>query len=226
MAVDLAKKHGTRLHVLHITSAKELGLFEPGFGDKRITAEACAHHLYFSDADYAEKGGLIKCNPAIKTADDRAALRQALSDGRIDLIGTDHAPHTLEEKGQPSYFKVPSGLPLVQHAVPMVLELVQDNLLSMERAVDLMCHAPARLFQVRKRGYLREGYWADLVLVDMNATDTVSRTDVLYKCGWSPLEGRTLRSRIQKTWVNGELIYDHGQFVGLASGHRLEFDRN
>ena len=221
-AVDLAKRHGSRLHVLHLTTAKEMALFEAGSSrDKRITAEACVHHLFYSEVDYEEKGSFIKCNPAIKTAKDRAALRQALTDGRLDLIGTDHAPHTLEEKLQPSYFKAPAGLPLVQHAVPMVMELVQDGVLSMEAAVDKMCHAPADLFAVKERGYLREGYWADLVLLDMESELEVRREDILYKCGWSPLEGRVMRSRILKTFVNGELKYDNGSFLGEAGGQRL-----
>ena len=226
-AVELAKKQGTRLHVLHLTTARELALFTEGPGeDKQITAEACVHHLFFDESDYAEKGSFIKCNPAIKTRKDRDALRQALVDGKLDLIGTDHAPHTLDEKQQTSYFKTPAGLPLVQHAVPMVLELVNQGIMPLELAVEKMCHAPARMFQVKERGFLREGYWADLLLVDLDSPHTVKREDVLYKCGWSPLEGNSLSSRVLKTLVNGELKYDEGRFVGGPGGQRLLFDRS
>jgi dihydroorotase len=223
--VGLAKKHGSRLHVLHLTTAKELELFEPGPPDgKRITAEACVHHLYFSDADYEARGSLIKCNPAVKTAEDRAALRQALVDGRLDLIGTDHAPHTLEEKAN-SYFKAPAGLPLVQHALQMALELAHDGVMDVAQVVEKTAHAPARMFNIVERGYLREGWFADLVLVDMDRPQTVRREDVLYKCGWSPLEGDTLRSTISHTFVNGRLCYADGQVQGGPMGKRLAFDR-
>jgi len=227
MAVDLARRHGTRLHVLHLTTARELALFETGpISGKRITAEACVHHLYFSDADYAQRGSLIKCNPAIKTAADRAALRAALAEDRLDVIATDHAPHTLDEKGDPSYFKAPAGLPLVQHALAMALELVHDGDLSLGQLVQKVCHGPAELFGLRERGFLREGYWADLVLVDLARTQRVSRDQVLYKCGWSPLEGDTLRSSIVATVVNGELKYRDGEFFGGPGGRRLEFVRS
>ena len=226
MAVELAKRHGTRLHVLHLTTAREMALFEPGpVKGKRITAEACVHHLYFSDADYEQRDTLIKCNPAIKTAEDRAALRKALAEDRIDVIATDHAPHTWEEKHNPSYFKAPAGLPLVQHALCMALELVHDGDLGIEQLVRKTAHAPADLFGIGERGYLREGYWADLALVDMHKPQTVVREDVLYKCGWSPLEGDTLRSSVQMTFVNGELKYDRGRFLGGANGRRLVFER-
>ena len=225
-AVELAQRHGTRLHVLHLTTAKELQLFQAGpAADKQISAEACVHHLFFDDEDYAEKGSFIKCNPAIKTRRDRLALQQALVADRLDLIGTDHAPHTLEEKQQSSYFKAPAGLPLVQHAVPMVLEMVHEQVMSLQQAVNKMCHAPAEIFKVHERGYLREGYFADLVLLDLQQRQTVTREDVLYKCGWSPLEGRTLHSSISQTFVNGELKYDNGQFIGTANGERLKFNR-
>lgn len=225
-AVELAQRHGTRLHVLHLTTAKELQLFQVGPATaKQITTEACVHHLYFDDQDYAEKDSFIKCNPAIKTRRDKLALQQALVADQLDLIGTDHAPHTLEEKQQPSYFKAPAGLPLVQHAVSMVLELVHDGVMSLEQAVGKMCHAPAEIFKVQERGYLREGYYADLVLLDLQQAQTVTRDEVLYKCGWSPLEGRTLRSSIKQTFVNGELKYDSGQFIGEANGQRLKFNR-
>ena len=224
MAVDLAKRHDTRLHVLHITTARELDLFETGSGDKRITAEACVHHLYFDDSDYEEKGSYIKCNPAVKRAADKRGIRQALRDGRIDLIGTDHAPHTLEEKAN-SYFRAPAGLPLVQHALPMALELYHDGDLTLEQVVEKTAHSPARLFDIAERGYLREGYWADLALVDLDANDEVRREDVLYKCGWSPLEGRSLRSKIAATFVNGEQVYD-GRIPSEATpGRRLVFQR-
>ncbi|MEO5343617.1 MAG: dihydroorotase [Gammaproteobacteria bacterium SHHR-1] len=224
LAVELARRHDTRLHVLHITTARELAHFSPGQGDKRITAEACVHHLYFDEGDYAELGGLIKCNPAIKTRADRDGLRQALIDGRIDLIGTDHAPHTLAEKAG-SYFNCPAGLPLVQHALPMALELYHDGLIALELLLDKLTHSPARLFDLAERGYLREGYWADLALVDLNAEDRVERERLLYKCGWSPLEGRRLRSRIAATWVNGLQVYDGEQVAQQANGQRLKFQR-
>jgi dihydroorotase len=226
MAVDLARRPGTRLHVLHLTTARELALFDAGpIGGKRITAEACVHHLYFSEADYAQRGNFIKCNPAIKRVEDRDALRAALAEDRLDVIATDHAPHTLEEKQESSYFKVPAGLPLVQHALAMALELVHDGILSLPQLVHKVSHGPAELFNVRERGYLREGYWADLTLVDMQTPQRIERADVLYKCGWSPLEGDTLRSRVTATVVNGELKYRDGEFFGGASGVRLEFDR-
>ena len=226
-AVGLARRHATRLHVLHLTTAREMALFETGqIADKRITAEACVHHLYFSDADYEQRGALIKCNPAIKTAADRDGLRAALAEDRLDVIATDHAPHTLDEKNDPSYFKAPAGLPLVQHALAMALELVHDGVLSLPRLVHKVSHGPAELFHVRERGYLREGYWADLVLVDMDAPQSIRREDVLYKCGWSPLEGDTLRTSIVATVVNGELKYRDGEFFGTAGGMRLEFERS
>ncbi|MCB1800983.1 MAG: dihydroorotase [Gammaproteobacteria bacterium] len=226
-AVDLARRFATRLHVLHLTTARELALFEAGpIPGKRITAEACVHHLYFSEADYEQRGTLIKCNPAIKTLADRDALRLALAEDRLDVIATDHAPHTLEEKSAASYFKAPAGLPLVQHALQMALELVHDGVVPLTQLVHKVTHGPAQLFNVRERGYLREGYWADLVLVDMEHSQLVRRSDVLYKCGWSPLEGDTLRSTIVATVVNGELKYREGEFFGAASGRRLEFERH
>jgi dihydroorotase len=223
--VELARRHGTRLHVLHLTTARELALFEAGDrADKRITAEACVHHLFFDETDYEEKGSLIKCNPAIKTAVGRVALRQALADGLLDVIGTDHAPHTLEEKGG-NYFKAPAGLPLAQHALAMALELYHDGVLILPQVVDKCAHSPARLFGVRERGYLREGYRADLVLVDLDARHTVTRGEILYKCGWSPLEGRTLRSRVNATFVNGVSVFRGNAVEGSAAGMRLEFER-
>ena len=225
-AVDLARRHGTRLHVLHLTTARELALFAPGpIGDKQITSEACVHHLYFSEADYERRGSFIKCNPAIKRAEDRAALRRALAEDRLDVIATDHAPHTLEEKQDTSYFNTPAGLPLVQHALAMALELVHDGDLSLPRLVHKVSHGPAELFRVHERGYLREGYWADLTLVDLDAPQRIERSQVLYKCGWSPLEGDVLRSRVRATVVNGELKYRDGEFFGDAGGMRLAFHR-
>ena len=225
-AVDLARRHGTRLHVLHLTTARELALFAPGpIGGKQITSEACVHHLYFSEADYERRGSFIKCNPAIKRAEDRAALRRALAEDRLDVIATDHAPHTLEEKRDTSYFDTPAGLPLVQHALAMALELVHDGDLSLPRLVHKVSHGPAELFRVHERGYLREGYWADLTLVDLDAPQRIERSQVLYKCGWSPLEGDVLRSRVRATVVNGELKYRDGKFFGEAGGMRLAFDR-
>ena len=224
-AVDLAKRSGARLHVLHLTTAKEMELFEPGpLDDKQITAEACVHHLYFDESSYDLKDSFIKCNPAIKSATDKEAIRKALVENRIDVIGTDHAPHTLEEK-LGTYFNAPAGLPLVQWAVPMALELYHDGMISLEQLVEKTSHGPARLFNIGDRGYLREGYWADLVLMDLDSPYRVERDDVLYKCGWSPLEGERLRSRVLTTFVNGEQAYHDGQVNDAVCGRRLEFDR-
>ncbi|HRQ85567.1 MAG TPA: dihydroorotase [Flavobacteriales bacterium] len=224
-AVALAKQHGTRLHVLHISTAKELDLFTSGpLEGKRITAESCVHHLWFTDVDYASKGPFIKWNPAVKTKADRDAIRQAVKDGRIDVVATDHAPHTWEEKQQP-YAKCPSGGPLVQHALPAMLELMHQGVFTMEEVVEKMCHAPARLFQVKDRGFVREGHHADLVLVDLNDPWTVAKENLLYKCGWSPLEGQAFRSRALRTWVNGNLAYANGQVDRSIRGMRALFDR-
>ncbi|MBP6392348.1 MAG: dihydroorotase [Flavobacteriales bacterium] len=225
MAVALAKEHGTRLHVLHISTAGELDLFTPGpLENKRITAEACVHHLWFTDADYATKGALLKWNPAVKRATDRDALRQAVRDGRIDVVATDHAPHTLEEKARP-YAQCPSGGPLVQHSLVAMLELARQGQFTVEEVVEKMCHAPARMFQVERRGYLREGYQADAVLVDPNAPWTVDRTNVISKCRWSPFEGQQFHTRVLRTWVNGQLAYANGQVNDRVRGERLSFDR-
>lgn len=225
LALDLAREHDSRLHVLHLTTAREVELFSKGsVSRKRITAEACVHHLYFDDHDYQEKGTLIKCNPAIKTCNDREALITALKEDRIDVIGTDHAPHTLVEKNN-SYFKAPSGLPLVQHALPAALELFHDGHLSLETIVEKTSHAVACLFQIKDRGYIREGYWADLVLVDLDKPFDVGRDEVLYKCGWSPFEGKRFRSRIETTLVSGQLAYHQGIFDDKVRGRRLEFER-
>lgn len=226
MAIALARRHGTRLHVLHLTTARELEQFEAGPLDgKQITAEACVHHLYFDESDYENRGSFIKCNPAIKTRADRDAIRRALVENRIDVIGTDHAPHTLDEKLVDSYFKSPAGLPLVQWAMPMVLELYHDKLISLEQLVEKTSHGPARLFNIVERGYLREGYWADLVLMDLSSPYRVERADTLYKCGWSPLEGDRLRSRVVATIVNGRMAYHDGKVNDAVLGQRLDFDR-
>ncbi|MCC6838767.1 MAG: dihydroorotase [Flavobacteriales bacterium] len=224
-AVKLAKEHGTRLHVLHISTAKELELFAPGpLEGKRITAEACVHHLWFTDADHAAKGAFIKWNPAVKTQADRDAIRQAVKDGRIDVVATDHAPHTLDEKALP-YAQCPSGGPLVQHALPAMLELMHQGVFTLEEVVEKMSHAPARLFQVKDRGFIREGYHADLVLVDLDASWTVAKETLLYKCGWSPFEGQTFRSRVLRTWVNGNMVYADGQVDRSVRGMRTLFNR-
>ena len=224
-AVELARKFGTRLHVLHITTAKELALFEPGaMPGKQITAEACVHHLWFSEADYDRLGTQIKCNPAIKRQADRDALIQAITEGRIDIIATDHAPHTWEEK-QGSYFKAPAGLPLVQHALPSLLDHVHAGRMSLQTLVQKACHNPADAYNVKERGYLREGYFADLVLVDLQATQLVDKASLLYKCGWSPFEGHRFNSQIMTTWVNGQIAWDQGQLCGEPLGQRLRFNR-
>jgi dihydroorotase len=225
LAIDLARRHGTRLHVLHISTADELALFTPGPLDgKRITAETCVHFLHFSEADYATKGNLIKCNPAIKTAADRAAIIDALRDGRIDVLATDHAPHTLEEKNQP-YEKAPSGLPLVQFVLQCALERWFDGELPLELIVERSAHAPAKLFNVSERGFIREGYWADLTLIDTAAPQTVTRESVISKCGWSPFEGTTFRSSVAATWVNGHLAWNDGRLDDTQLGRRLDFAR-
>ena len=231
LAVSLAKKHGTRLHVLHISTADELALFqsgplldENGRLRKRITAETCIHFLRFSREDYATRGNFIKCNPAIKDASDRDALIAALANDVIDVLATDHAPHTLEEKQQP-YLTAPSGLPLVQEALVAALELVHEGHLGVTQVVQKFAHAPAQLFDVAQRGFLREGYFADLVLVDQFTPYTVERTNVLSKCGWSPFEGTRFSSRIAATFVNGELVWDGQRVIGEANGQRLEFAR-
>jgi dihydroorotase len=225
-AVELARRHGARLHVLHITTAKEIGLFSnaPLLG-KRITAEACVHHLWFAEEDYATLGHKIKCNPAIKTKEDRAAIRAAVVSGVIDVIATDHAPHTSEEKAQ-KYFKAPSGLPLVQHSLLILLDLVKQGVFTLETAVQRACHAPAILFGVEKRGFIREGYYADLVVVDPQKTYTVSAQNLLYQCVWSPLEGHTFTHGIHQTFVNGVSVYENGKVNDASRGMRLTFNGN
>jgi len=223
LAVKMAKKFNTRLHVLHISTEKEIALFDNSIPleKKMITAEACIHHLWFSDEDYAEKGNLIKWNPAVKKASDRAAIFQAVLDNKIDVIATDHAPHTLEEKQQ-SYFNAPSGGPLVQHALQAMLEKMEQGMISIERIVEKMAHAPAILFHIEKRGFIREGYFADLVVVDKKQT-TVTRDSLLYKCGWSPFEGTTFSYTIDKTFVNGNLVYADGKISSSVFGQRMLF---
>jgi dihydroorotase len=225
-AIELAKKTGARLHIFHLSTEKETHLFRNDIPleEKQITAEVCVHHLWFSDKDYEEKGTHIKWNPAVKTADDRDGLWKALLDDRIDIIATDHAPHTLEEKDN-VYTKAPSGGPLVQHAVLAILEKVNDNVLTIEKAVEKMCHNPAKIFSVEKRGFIKEGYYADLVLVDPNTSQTVTKENVLYKCGWSPFEGVEFSSTITHTFVNGNLIYNNGTFNDEIKGERLLFNR-
>ena len=229
LALELARRHDTRLHVLHISTADELALFEHGplvradGSRKRITAETCIHFLRFDRSDYARLGNLIKCNPAIKDPADREALIEALCNDAIDVLATDHAPHTWEEKQRP-YAQAPSGLPLVQYALLAALELVHEGRLDTARVVQKVSHAPAQLFDVAERGFLREGYFADLVLID-DTLLTVRREDVLSKCGWSPFEGMTFRSRIASTWVNGRQVWDGTNLVGTPQGQRLRFAR-
>lgn len=229
MAVELAEKSNTRLHILHISTAKEVGLFRNDIPstEKRITAEACIHHLWFTDADYASKGTHIKWNPAVKTAEDREAIRAGILNGRIDVVATDHAPHTAEEKSG-SYFQAPSGGPLVQHALPAMLEMVHQGVLPVEEVVNLMAHRVADLFDITDRGYIRAGHKADLVLVDPNDPWKVTKSNILYKCGWSPFEGSAFKSRIRGTWVNGVQVYNGERILtehGNHAGERLAFNR-
>ena len=226
LAVGLAKKFNTRLHILHISTAIETSLFDNSIPleKKRITSEACIHHLWFSDADYAKKGNWIKWNPAIKTAADRDEIFKAVLDDRIDVIATDHAPHTIEEKSQ-SYSKAPSGGPLVQHALIAMLEFYKQGKISLEKIVEKMAHRPAICFQIENRGFIREGYWADLVLVDLNKRQTVSKSNLLYKCGWSPFEGQTFGSTVVSTIVSGNLVYENGKLIDGIFGKRMVFNR-
>lgn len=225
MAVRLAKKHGTRLHILHISTAKELELFDNSIPleQKKITAEACIHHLWFSEEQYSEKGNFIKWNPAVKKATDRDAIFQGVLDNKIDVIATDHAPHTLEEKNN-SYFNAPSGGPLVQHALLAMLEKVKEGKISIERVVEKMAHAPAILFNIVDRGYIREGYFADLVIID-EVKSEVTKASILYKCGWSPFEGVTFSNSIHSTLVNGEFVFNKGKVIEGTNGSRLLFNR-
>lgn len=224
-AVGLAKKYGTRLHILHISTAKELELFDntKPLEKKHITAEACIHHLWFTEEDYEANGAYIKWNPAVKKKSDRDAIFQAVLDNKIDVIATDHAPHTIEEKEQ-SYFKAPSGGPLVQHALLAMLEKVEQGLISIERVVEKMSHAPAILFRIEDRGFIREGYHADLVIVDTETETTVTKNNLLYKCGWSPFDGYTFSNSIHSTYVNGRKVYEKGEIFEVGSGDRLLFN--
>lgn len=225
-AVELAQKNNTRLHILHISTGKETNLFsnkEP-LGEKRITSEACIHHLWFSDADYEEKGTFIKWNPAVKTAEDRSEIWKALLDNRIDVIATDHAPHTLEEKQNP-YINAPSGGPLIQHTLNAMLDFYHEGKITLERIVEKMCHAPAKCFDVAERGYIREGYFADLVLVDLEKPWTVESENILAKCGWSPFDGHSFKSSVTHTFVSGHLAYQDGDLDDSKLGQRLLFDR-
>jgi dihydroorotase len=226
LAVELAGKHNSRLHILHVSTRQELALLEnltPRY-NKRITAEVCIHHLLFNAGDYKRLGNFIKWNPSVKEEEDRIALMEALKDGRIDIVATDHSPHTLEEKKKP-YLKAPSGGPLVQHSLVTMLEFSLQGIISPEQVVDRMCHAPADIFGIERRGYIREGYYADLVLVDMNNNWTICHDNILYKCKWSPLEGKTFHSKVTHTFVNGNLVYENGLFHDTPSGMRLRFNR-
>ena len=225
-AISLAKKTGARLHIFHVSTAVETELFtnEIPLTEKQITAEVCVHHLWFDDSDYDKKGTLIKWNPAVKTAKDKEGLWKALLDDRLDIVATDHAPHTLEEKNQ-VYTKAPSGGPLVQHALQAMLEAVKNKKITIEKMVEKMCHNPAKIFKIDKRGFIRKGFFADLVLVDLNREDKVTKSNILYKCGWSPFEGIVFSSKITHTIINGNLIYNEGVFDDKIKGKRLIFKR-
>ncbi|GEM65545.1 dihydroorotase [Sphingobacterium faecium NBRC 15299] len=225
-AVELAKKNNTRLHILHISTAKEIALFRNDIplAEKLITTEACIHHMWFSDADYAAKGNFIKWNPAVKTANDRDEIVKAVLDGHIDVIATDHAPHTIAEKSQ-AYSAAPSGGPLVQHALQALLDMYHDGKMTLEQIVQKSAHNTAICFQIEERGFIREGYWADLVLVDLNKPYTVTKSNILSKCGWSPFEDHTFKSSIEHTIVSGKLAYSKGSLIEYGSGKRLLFNR-
>lgn len=226
LAVELALKHKTRLHILHLSTEKELSLFDNSvpLEQKQITAEVCVHHLWFCDNDYEEFGTRIKWNPSIKKASDRDALLKGLLENKLDVIATDHAPHTIEEKSN-TYFNAPSGGPLVQHSLPAMIELYHSGKISLEKIVEKMCHAPAILFKVDRRGFIREGFYADLVLIDLNKDTLVEKQNILYKCGWSPFEGKKFKSSIIQTYVNGNLVYDNGTFYEDNMGIALSFNR-
>ncbi|MFT5512369.1 MAG: dihydroorotase [Bacteroidia bacterium] len=225
-AAQLANKYGTRIHILHISTADEIALFEKGddFKTKNITSEVCVHHLSFNASQYDEKGSLIKCNPAIKSEADQDALWVALNEGKFDVIATDHAPHTWDEKQQ-KYLKAPSGLPLVQHSLQLMLEHAKNGKIEIEEVVNRMCHKPAELFEIDKRGFIEAGQWADVVVVDPNKPYTISKDNILYKCGWSPLEGTTFSHSIRQTLVSGHLAFDNGNFDESKKGERLLFNR-
>ncbi len=224
MAVALAQKHGTRLHILHLSSSEELALFDNSIklADKKITSEVCVHHLWFDAEDYRVYGNNIKCNPAIKH-NHRENLLAALLDNRLDIIATDHAPHLADEKSK-NYWNAPSGLPLVQHSLQMMMDFRSQGKISMERIVEKMCHAPAECFNINRRGYLREGYHADVVVLKADQAYSVSKENILYKCGWSPLEGHTFNSAVQNTFVSGKMVYDNGKIIEAGFGSRLSFD--
>ena len=225
LAVELASRHDALLHVLHLTTAIKMELFSRAHrSQKRITAEACVHHLWFDESSYADKEALVKCNPAIKSSADRKALRQALNEGRIDVVATDHAPHTATEKAA-SYFKAPAGIPLVQHAVLLLFELAAEDVIDVPLLVDKACHAPADLFGVVDRGYVREGWFADLVIVDSHKPHTVTKQNLHAKCQWSPFEGQVFSSSIDLTMVNGQIVYREGKLSGAVPGRRLRFNR-
>ncbi|NNF20736.1 MAG: dihydroorotase [Saprospiraceae bacterium] len=226
MAVELAKKHNTRLHILHISTAKEVDLFRNDIPlkEKRITSEVCVHHLSFDNSQYIDLGNRIKCNPAIKHLSDQRRLWEGMLDNHLDIIATDHAPHTKEEKAQ-HYWNAPSGLPLIQHTLNMMLNHFHSGRITLERIIEKMCHAPAACFQISKRGYIREGYKADLVLVDVDQPWTVLPKNILYKCGWSPLEGEQMKGMVEKTFVNGNLIYNLGKFNEDIKGERIIYER-
>ena len=225
LAIELAKKYGTRLHVLHLTTAKEMDLFEEDkpLKEKKITSEVCVHHLHFTDEDYDTFGWRIKWNPSVKTKNDRDVLRKALISGKLDVVATDHAPHTIEEKDN-SYFKSPSGGPLVQHSLVAMFEMVKEGVFSLELLVEKMCHAPAICFRVEKRGFIREGYYADLCVVERGNPWMVEKENLLYKAAWSPFEGKVFDTKVVKTFVNGNLVYDRGEFFEETKGMRLLFN--
>lgn len=227
LAASLARKHGARLHILHISTAKELELFDRNvpLTEKKITAEACIHHMWFDDSDYAKKGTLIKWNPAVKTAADREAIFNAMLDGTIDVIATDHAPHTLEEKSN-TYFKAPSGGPLIQHSLVAMLDFYHQGKISLEKIAEKMSHNVATLFEIKERGYIREGYYADLAIVDLNSPWTVEKSNIRAKCGWSPFEGHKFKSSVSQTIVSGHLAYDQEKIDNSVLGERLLFDRD
>ncbi|MBN1596764.1 MAG: dihydroorotase [Bacteroidales bacterium] len=226
LAVNMANKYGTRLHILHISTAKELDLFTSGgnLRDKQITSEVCVHHLWFNEKDYEKYGARIKWNPAIKKHSDQEGLLKGVIEDKIDIIATDHAPHTVEEKNN-LYFSAPSGGPLVQHSLVAMLEMHRNGKISLEKIVEKMCHFPAEIFHVSERGYIREGYWADIVLVDPAVKWTVHRNNILYKCGWSPFEGYEFRSAVHSTFINGSLVYDQGKIIEAKAAKALEFER-
>lgn len=226
-AVDMATKFGARLHVLHISTKSEMTLFRNDIPlkDKKITAETCPHYLIFCDKDYEEKGFAIKCNPAIKMASDREILRKAIVDGHIDTIGTDHAPHLWHEKFTDSYFTAKSGFPSIQNSLDMMLNLYREGIVSLPQIVKLMCHNPAELYQIKQRGFIREGYYADLVLVDLNHEKRIANADMLYKCGWTPYDGMSAKSKVTHTFVNGNLVYHDGIVEDKIFGKQLEFER-